>query len=69
MVLHSKDDPFMWERTVPSEKELSPSVELELSESGGHVGFIGGKHIFNVEYWVDKRIVEWLNTLREQSSN
>ncbi len=68
LVLHSKDDPFMWERTVPSEDELSPTVELELSEAGGHVGFIGGSHPFNVEYWVDKRVVEWLNTLREKHS-
>jgi hypothetical protein len=66
LILHSKDDPFMWERTVPNEDELSPSVELELSEVGGHVGFIGGKHPFKVEYWVDKRIMEWLNTLREK---
>lgn len=65
LVLHSKDDPFMWERTIPSEDELSPSVELEISDAGGHVGFVGGSHPFNVEYWVDKRVVEWLNTLRE----
>ena len=68
LVLHSKDDPFMWERTIPSEDELSPSVELEISDAGGHVGFVGGKHPFNVEYWVDKRVVEWLNTLREKLS-
>ena len=67
LILHSKDDPFMWERTVPLDEELSPSVELELSEEGGHVGFVGGKHPFNVEYWVDKRIVEWLNSLRDEN--
>jgi len=67
LILHSKDDPFMWERTVPNEDELSPSVELELSESGGHVGFIGGKHPLSVEYWVDKRVLEWLDTLRRNN--
>ena len=63
LILHSKDDPFMWERTVPDENELSLSVELELSDSGGHVGFVGGKHLFNVEYWVDKRIIQWLKSM------
>lgn len=62
LVLHSKDDPFMWEHTAPTENELSADVQLELSESGGHVGFIGGKHPLNIEYWVDKRILEWLNS-------
>ena len=67
LVIHSKDDPFMWEHTVPNEEELSEAVELELSESGGHVGFVSGNHPFNVEYWVDKRIVEWLNTIRDDN--
>jgi len=62
LVLHSSDDPFMWKHTVPDEEELSPSVQLELSDSGGHVGFISGKHPLNAEYWVDKRIVEWLDS-------
>ena len=69
LILHAKDDPFMWEKTVPDEDELSPCVELELSESGGHVGFVAGMHPFNIEYWLDKRIMEWLNTLREQNQN
>jgi predicted alpha/beta-fold hydrolase len=65
LILHAKDDPFMWEHSVPDEHELSPSVQLELSDNGGHVGFIGGKHPFATQYWLDKRIVEWLNTQRE----
>ena len=64
LVIHSKDDPFMWEHTVPSADELSESIHLELSEHGGHVGFIGGKSPFHAEYWVDQRIVEWLNKQR-----
>lgn len=69
LVLHAKDDPFMWEHTVPNEDELSSFVELELSDSGGHVGFIAGKHLFDIEYWVDKRIIEWLNKLNPSSTS
>ncbi len=65
LILHAKDDPFMWEHSVPDEDELSPAVQLELSEHGGHVGFIGGKHPFATQYWLDNRIVEWLNAQRE----
>lgn len=60
LVLHAKDDPFMWEHTVPNEDELSPHVELELSDSGGHVGFISGSNPFKPLYWIDKRVIEWL---------
>ena len=61
LIIHAKNDPFMWQHTVPSEQELSDCVQLELSETGGHVGFIHGKHPFNIEYFIDKRIIDWLN--------
>lgn len=64
LVIHAKDDPFMWEHTVPKSDELSESIQLELSENGGHVGFIAGKSPFHAEYWVDQRIIEWLNQQR-----
>ena len=67
LIIHAKDDPFMWEDTVPNEEELSPSVVLELSNHGGHVGFIGGRHFLDVEYWIDKRVVEWLNIQRNDN--
>lgn len=62
LVIHAKDDPFMWERTIPNDDELSPYVNLELSESGGHVGFISGNIPFQAKYWVDQRIIKWLNS-------
>ena len=64
LVLHSRDDPFMWKHTVPDENEVSPAVTLELSEKGGHVGFVTGKHPFSPEYWLDSRIIKWLNQHR-----
>lgn len=42
LVLHAKDDPFMNERVLPNEDQLSSDVRLELSEKGGHVGFMQG---------------------------
>ena len=60
LILHSKDDPFMWEHSAPKEYELSKAVQLELTEQGGHVGFIAGKYPWKTEYWLDHRILEWL---------
>ena len=59
LILHSKDDPFMTQNAIPTEEELSPSITLELTEHGGHVGFIYGNTPFNVKYWIEKRLVEF----------
>ena len=58
-ILHSKDDPFMIKEVVPREEELSEKVTLELSSSGGHVGFVTGKYPWQVRYYIDERIPQW----------
>ena len=42
LVLHAADDPFMNESIIPKEAALSEQVTLELSATGGHVGFVMG---------------------------
>jgi len=58
LIIHAKDDPFMTPQILPKESELSPSVELEVQEHGGHVGFVGGT-LLKPEYWLDKRVVDY----------
>lgn len=60
LILHALDDPFMRPETAPAASELSPSVRLELSPSGGHVGFIAGRWPWRAEYWLERRISEFL---------
>lgn len=59
LILHAQDDPFMPAEVIPEPSELSSSVELELSQTGGHVGFIGGS-LLNPETWLAERIPEFL---------
>lgn len=59
LVVHAADDPFMSRSVVPTAEELSPSIRFELSEMGGHVGFIDGT-LFKPRRWVDQRIVRHL---------
>ncbi len=56
LLLQAKDDPFMTLNALPSPSELSPMVKLELSEQGGHIGFITGKLPGFPRYWLDERI-------------
>jgi hypothetical protein len=60
LILHAKDDPFMSSDVIPEPDELSPSITLEVTERGGHVGFVGGKYPWRPEYWLDQRIPEFL---------
>jgi predicted alpha/beta-fold hydrolase len=55
LLLHAKDDPFMTSDVIPSENELSPHVKLEVTESGGHVGFVSGKFPWRPVYWLEQR--------------
>ena len=60
LILHARDDPFMFTHTVPIEPELSPHIRLELSDRGGHVGFVEGKIPGLARYWLERRIPQWL---------
>jgi len=61
LVLHSENDPFMTPAAIPTHAELSPNVTLELTKSGGHVGFVYGKNPLKPKYWIDKRFFEFFS--------
>lgn len=55
LVLHALDDPFMNHNVIPAEHELSSAVRVELSETGGHVGFMHGTPA-RPEVWLQQRV-------------
>lgn len=59
LLLQAKDDPFMTKDIIPTAAELPQDVQLELTEAGGHVGFVGGKYPWRPEYWLEKRAPEF----------
>jgi len=60
LLLQSKDDPLMTADVLPHEDELSSQVTLELSEKGGHVGFVTGDLPWRAQYWLEQRVPEFL---------
>jgi len=42
VILQAKDDPFMTPNLLPDEHEPGPGIQLELSDKGGHTGFVEG---------------------------
>ncbi len=67
LIIHAEDDPFMPKSVIPTEKELSASTILEISKEGGHVGFISGNKFGRANYWLERRIPEFLATVLKQS--
>jgi predicted alpha/beta-fold hydrolase len=61
LILHATDDPFLPADGIPAEGELSPDVCLELSDTGGHVGFVSGALPWNPQYWLEERIITHLD--------
>lgn len=60
LIIHARDDPFTSENVIPESNELSQSVQFELSEHGGHCGFVAGENPLNPDYWLEKRIVKFI---------
>jgi len=67
LILHARDDPFMFADTAPEAHELPEQVCLELTDHGGHVGFIAGDWPGRSVYWGERRLVQWL-TADDQAS-
>ena len=65
LILNARDDPFMLPEMLPDAEALAPSVTLEISEHGGHVGFIGGGTPWRPSYYLPSRIVEFLTPFTE----
>ncbi len=63
LIIHALDDPFMTKDVVPKEEELGAGVMLELSQYGGHVGFVSSEKLGKANYWLDARIPKYLQTI------
>ncbi len=60
LIINALDDPFMTPGVIPHADRLSESVTLEVSERGGHVGFIEGGTPWRPRYYLPRRITAFL---------
>ncbi len=56
LLLQAKDDPLVGNNSLPEPYEMSAHVQLELSEKGGHVGFVSGNFPWRIDYWLEQRV-------------
>jgi len=60
LVIHAKDDPFLCHNEIMNIKHLPNNIRFEISEHGGHVGFLSGKRLLKPEYWLETKVVNFL---------
>lgn len=62
-MIHALDDPFIPVSSLPSARGLAPDVWMEVSERGGHVGFVAGSGPARPYYWLDTAITRRLEDM------
>ena len=62
-ILCAQDDPFFTPEILPGADELSQNTTLELSPTGGHVGFLEGR-----ERWLDTHVANVLQDFRNNKT-
>lgn len=59
LLISAVDDPFVPASALPNPHALPPNVVLEVTERGGHVGFVEGPP-WRVSSWAERRAIEFL---------
>lgn len=65
LIVHASDDPFMTPEVIPDPALLPACVDYQLTQHGGHVGFVGGT-LRQPQMWLEQRIPQWLTPWLEQ---
>jgi len=60
LIINALDDPFMTPAVIPDADQLSQHVLLEVSDTGGHVGFINGGTPWRPTYYLPGRLLGFL---------
>ena len=58
LVINARDDPFMPESALPTEREVAETVTLQFPARGGHVGFVSGAFPGNIG-WLPRRLLHF----------
>jgi predicted alpha/beta-fold hydrolase len=60
LIIHARDDPVVTYKPL-LQADRSPSLQLELLEHGGHLGYLSRKPWLGDRRWMDARLATWLS--------
>ena len=61
LILNARNDPLVPEHLIPHQRDVSKKVTLEITDGGGHIGFVGGRWPWTPHFWLETRIPEFLS--------
>ena len=61
LIVNANDDPLFPVHLLPHSRDVSDKVTLEITEGGGHLGFVSGGWPWSPRYWLDTRIPAFLS--------
>lgn len=60
LVLNARNDPLVPHYLIPQQHAVSDKVTLEITDTGGHLGYVSGRWPWSVRSWLDKRVPDFL---------
>ena len=61
LLISALDDPIVPAAALPDPRALPLDVTLELTERGGHVGFLEGRWPWRLHSWAERRAIEFID--------
>ena len=62
LILNARNDPLVPSDLIPDESDVSDHVTMEISDHGGHLGFVSGRWPWSAKFWLDERAPEFLES-------
>ncbi len=60
LIVHALDDPFLCHNYIADFPEGNDNLLFEMSDHGGHVGFISGNNPLKPTYWLEHRVLDFI---------
>lgn len=60
LILNARNDPLVPPHLIPHPRDVSDRVTLEITDGGGHMGFVSGRWPWSPRFWLDTRVPEFL---------
>lgn len=67
LLIHAEDDPIAPVSILPDADQLPEHIELEISQQGGHAGFLAGS-LWRPRFWLPERIFSYFETKQVNGS-